>query len=82
MSTVEQMVSNEITGPITRSLVTIYDVAEMACVSPATVSRILAGFVVYKPETKRRVLRAVQTLGYVPNHQAQKLASMRVSRGR
>ena len=78
MNSAGLLVSNEIKGHIPRSHVTIYDVAEMANVSPATVSRILAGFVVYKPETKRRVLAAVQALGYVPNHQAQKLASMRV----
>ena len=79
MNSAELLVSNEIKGPIPRCRVTIYDVAEMACVSPATVSRILAGFVVYKPETKQRVLAAAQALGYVPNQQAQKLASMRVA---
>jgi transcriptional regulator with XRE-family HTH domain len=76
MNSAELLVSNEIKGHIPRSRVTIYDVAERACVSPSTVSRILAGFVVYSPETKRRVLAAVQTLGYVPNFQARKIALM------
>jgi hypothetical protein len=78
MKSTNAALATEMTGPIPRSHVTIYDVAEKARVSPATVSRVLAGFVVYKPATKQRVFEAVRALGYVPNQQAQKLASMRV----
>jgi len=78
MNSAALAVTTEIKGPIPRSHITIYDVAEKAGVSPATVSRVLAGFVVYKPATKQRVLDAARVLGYVPNQQAQKLASMRV----
>ena len=46
----------------------IRDVARMAKVSPATVSRILNDNQVYKTtdETRERVLRAVTELGYQP----------------
>lgn len=66
--------------PIPRSNVTIYDVAEKAGVSTATVSRILAGFVFYRPETRERVMNAVRELDYKPNIQAQNLALGRSSR--
>jgi DNA-binding LacI/PurR family transcriptional regulator len=81
MNSEEGSVSDQVKNPIPRSHVTIYDVAELARVSTSTVSRILAGFVNYTPETKRWVLAAVQTLGYVPNDQARKIASMRVTLG-
>lgn len=60
--------------PIQEQPVTIYDVAHRVGVSTATVSRVLAGFVNYRPETRVRVLEAVRELGYVPNIQAQGLA--------
>ena len=66
--------------PIPKSNVTIYDVAEKAGVSTATVSRILAGFVFYRPETRERVMSAVNELGYTPNVQAQNLALGRNAR--
>jgi|BarGraIncu00222A_1022003.scaffolds.fasta_scaffold109933_2 LacI family transcriptional regulator len=66
--------------PIPKSNVTIYNVAEKAGVSTATVSRILAGFVFYRPETRERVLNAVRELGYTPNIQAQNLALGRSAR--
>ncbi len=46
----------------------IRDVARLACVSPATVSRILNNDQTYKttPETRRNVLRAVIELDYKP----------------
>ncbi len=64
-------------GPIPKSSITIYDVAQRAGVSPATVSRILAGFVVYKEETRERVFRTVREMGYQPNPYARKLAMSR-----
>jgi LacI family transcriptional regulator len=55
--------------------VTIYDVAREAKVSMATVSRVLNGTAVVKDETKRRVLDAIERLGYRPNAVARGLAS-------
>ncbi|MFC4768869.1 substrate-binding domain-containing protein [Effusibacillus consociatus] len=55
--------------------VTIYDVAREAGVSMATVSRVLNGTAVVKDETKRKVLDAIQALGYRPNAVARGLAS-------
>lgn len=46
--------------------VTIYTVARHAGVSIATVSRVLQGSCPVSPETRRKVLRAVQELDYVP----------------
>jgi len=57
---------------------TIKDVAERAGVSPATVSRVLNGQQRYiRPETRERVLRAVQELGYLPDRRAQALRRRR-----
>ena len=69
--------SNSVKGPIPKSAVTIYDVAAKAGVSSATVSRILAGFVVYKPETRARVEGIAREMGYRPNQFAKKLALTR-----
>lgn len=53
---------------------TIKDVAERAGVSPATVSRVLNGQQRHiRPETRERVLQAVQELGYLPDRRAQAL---------
>jgi LacI family transcriptional regulator len=57
--------------------VTIYDVAREAGVSMATVSRVLNGTAVVKEETKRKVLDAINNLGYRPNAVARGLASKR-----
>ena len=46
--------------------VTIYTVAERAGVSIATVSRVLKGSTPASPMTRRKVLRAVEELDYVP----------------
>lgn len=51
---------------------TIYDVARLANVSPATVSRVLNG-VRTSPQSTRAVLKAVEELGFVPNRNAQRL---------
>jgi LacI family transcriptional regulator/LacI family repressor for deo operon, udp, cdd, tsx, nupC, and nupG len=52
---------------------TIKDVAELAKVSTATVSYVLNGTGVITPETRQRVLDAVATLDYRPNHAARSL---------
>lgn len=53
--------------------VTIRDVAAVAAVSPATVSRVLNDDERVQPELRERVLNAVQRLGYRPNRAAQSL---------
>ena len=56
------------------SVVTIYDVADLANVSMATVSRVLNNPDKVNIITKERVLNAVEKLGYVPNPIARDLA--------
>jgi LacI family transcriptional regulator len=54
---------------------TIDDVAEAAGVARVTVSRVLNNGTNVRPETRDRVLRAVEELGYSVNQQARALAS-------
>src|SRR4051794_23054877 len=54
---------------------TIDDVAEAAGVARVTVSRVLNNGANVRPETRRRVQRAVEELGYSVNQQARALAS-------
>lgn len=60
-----------------REMPTVYEVAELAGVSTASVSRVLAGNDRVRPETRTRVLAAVAELGYVPSGAAQNLANRR-----
>jgi LacI family repressor for deo operon, udp, cdd, tsx, nupC, and nupG len=53
---------------------TIRDVAKALGMSVATVSRTLAQPEKVRANTRRKVLKAVETLGYRPNHMAQNLA--------
>ena len=55
----------------------IEDVARLAGVSTATVSRVLSRPALVKPDTRERVHRAVQALDYLPSASAQALASGR-----
>lgn len=55
----------------------ILEVATLAGVSPSTVSRVTSGNAVVKPETRARVLEAMEKLGYKPNSAAQSLSSKR-----
>lgn len=57
------------------SKATIYDVAGAARVSLATVSRAINNPEKVKPETRERVLKVIQELGYKPNAFARGLAS-------
>ena len=57
--------------------ITIYDVATAAGVSPATVSRVLAGGASVAPETAERVSAVVARLGYRPDRVAQALRRQR-----
>lgn len=54
--------------------VKIHDVARLAKVSPSTVSNVLNGRNErMRPETKSRVLQAIEQLGYTPSHLARQL---------
>ena len=55
----------------------IYDVARLAQVSHQTVSRVINDSPVIRPETKSRVISAMQSLDYRPNQAARALASAR-----
>jgi len=59
--------------------VRVEDVAREAGVSPITVSRALSSPEIVKPETRERVLRAVEKTGYVVNTLASSLRSGRSS---
>jgi len=56
---------------------TIYEVSKLAGVSLATVSRVINDSGKVKSSTRRKVLAAMETLGYRPNAIAQSLASNR-----
>jgi LacI family transcriptional regulator len=59
------------------SRVTVRRVAEMAGVSPATVSRVSRGTVPVSPELRDRVLRVIEEHGYKPSHFGRALAERR-----
>jgi DNA-binding LacI/PurR family transcriptional regulator len=65
------------TSPKRADMVTISDVARHAGVGLATVSRVLNGSDAVRPETRARVLAAMDELGYLPSAAARAL-----SRGR
>ncbi|MBM7644857.1 LacI family transcriptional regulator [Scopulibacillus daqui] len=58
---------------------TIYDVAREAGVSMATVSRVVNGNPNVKPTTRKKVLDAIERLGYRPNAVARGLASKKTT---
>lgn len=59
--------------------ITIYDVAREAGVSMATVSRVVNGNPNVKPMTRKKVLVAIERLGYRPNAVARGLASKKTT---
>lgn len=59
---------------------TIYDVAKLAGVSHQTVSRHLRGLAGIRPETRERVVQALEQLDYRPNLTARNLATSRSHR--
>lgn len=59
--------------------ITIYDVAGAAGVSLATVSRVLNNPEKVKEETRKRVLKVIEELGYKPNVIARGLASRKTT---
>ncbi|WP_257008382.1 catabolite control protein A [Bacillus sp. FJAT-45350] len=58
---------------------TIYDVAREAGVSMATVSRVVNGNPNVKPATRKKVMEAIDRLGYRPNAVARGLASKKTT---
>jgi LacI family transcriptional regulator len=58
-------------------VVTLYDVARLAGVSTATVSRVVHGQDRVREDTRIRVQRAIEELGYVPDGAAQSLSRRR-----
>jgi len=58
----------------------IYEVAKRVGVSTATVSRVLSQPNVVAPATRRRVLEAIERLGYEPNSTAQSLRTTRTGK--
>src|SRR5215470_4182360 len=64
-------------GAPSGSVVTLYDVASLAGVSTATVSRVVHGLDRVKDSTRARVLAVIEQLGYVPDGAAQSLSRRR-----
>jgi LacI family transcriptional regulator len=62
---------------LVRDKPSVYEVAQHAGVSTATVSRVLAGYERVLPGTRDKVLAAVTELGYVPSGAARDLAARR-----
>jgi LacI family transcriptional regulator, repressor for deo operon, udp, cdd, tsx, nupC, and nupG len=60
-----------------RPATNIYTVAKRAGVSTATVSRVFSRPSVVSPDTRKKVLRAVEVLGYTPNSAAANLRTLR-----
>ncbi len=58
----------------------IYEVAKRAGVSTATVSRVLSEPSVVAPATRRKVLQAIERLGYEPNATAKNLRMLRTGK--
>jgi LacI family repressor for deo operon, udp, cdd, tsx, nupC, and nupG len=58
----------------------IYEVAKRAGVSTATVSRVLSRPDVVSPATRRKVIEAVERLGYTPNSAAKNLRTHRTGK--
>jgi len=58
-------------------VVTLYDVARLAGVSTATVSRVVHGQDRVRESTRERVRQAIEELGYVPDGAAQSLSRRR-----
>ncbi len=58
-------------------MTTVYDVARVAGVSTATVSRVIRGSSLVSQDTRDRVLAVIEALGFVPDAYAQGLSSRR-----
>jgi LacI family transcriptional regulator len=58
-------------------VVTVYDIARQAGVSTATVSRVMHGSDLVRPQTRQRVVDVIERLGFVPDASAQGLSRRR-----
>lgn len=58
-------------------MTTVYDVARVAGVSTATVSRVIRGSALVSQDTRERVLAVIDALGFVPDAYAQGLSNRR-----
>jgi LacI family transcriptional regulator len=58
-------------------MTTVYDVARVAGVSTATVSRVMRGSELVHPDTRQRVLAVIEALSFVPDASAQGLSRRR-----
>jgi LacI family transcriptional regulator len=58
-------------------MTTVYDVARVAGVSTATVSRVMRGSELVHPDTRQRVLAVIEALSFVPDAAAQGLSRRR-----
>src|SRR5215471_17188661 len=58
----------------------IYEVARRAGVSTATVSRVLSQPTMVSPDTRRKVMQAVELLDYAPNSAAKNLRTLRTGK--
>src|SRR2546429_7537510 len=58
-------------------MTTVYDVARVAGVSTATVSRVMRESSLVQPETRQRVQAVIEALGFVPDATAQGLSRRR-----
>jgi DNA-binding LacI/PurR family transcriptional regulator len=67
---------HSIENPTKESQLTVYDIAALARVSIATVSRVLNGKNTVSPEKREAVLRVVSETVYEPNHNALRMASL------
>ena len=56
-------------------MITIKDIAKKCDVSPSTVSKVIKDYPTIPEETKRRVRKVMEELGYVPNAAASSLSS-------
>ncbi len=72
-----QSTSEGVTARSAGNGVTLYDVASLAGVSTATVSRVVHGMDRVKDSTRARVLDVIDQLGYVPDSAAQSLSRRR-----
>src|SRR5580658_1083533 len=63
-----------VTAGIRTFVTTIYDVARVAGVSTATVSRVLRGSDLVRADTRQRVLAVIEALGFIPDASARGLA--------
>ncbi|MCR4562037.1 MAG: LacI family transcriptional regulator [Bacilli bacterium] len=55
-------------------MVTIYDIAKKCGVSPSTVSKVINNYGTIPDETKKKILKAMEEMNYIPNVSAKSLS--------